>query len=98
MRKTVMIVEDEAAAAIEMEITKMVNQNVDRKHSGDWNLYNRERINKKLAKLSKKELNRVTAMGQTFYKVITAMDIKVHRSAFHFVAFLKDVDNKVKYV
>lgn len=96
MQKIVAITEDQLRNAIEQNVGQFIIEQIDPKHFNegqdiDFDLYDKERINKKLGKKSGKELKRITLAAYVLYNMIVSMDIKIHRSAFTCIAFLKDV-------
>jgi hypothetical protein len=62
----------------------------------DFDLYDKERINKKLRKKTKKQLGKITFAGAVMYDLLMSMEIKIDRRAFTFLAFLKDLQTKTK--
>ena len=107
MKKTVLVDQSEVANTLEQTIAGFIIDNVDKKHfrtecfiedeeTLNFDLYDRERINKKLRKMDKKELKQVVAMGYGLYLTVEALEVQLHRSAFTFVAYLKDLQLKIK--
>lgn len=91
----------ELAETIEQNIACFILENVDKKHfengeNIDFDLYDKNRINKKLRKKSDKELAKITFAGALFYNLVQSFDIEINRKAFTFVSFLNDLESGEK--
>jgi hypothetical protein len=99
MEKITAISEAELVETMEQNIACFILGNVDKKHfeNGeeiDFDLYDKDRINKKLRKKSDKELAKITFAGKVMYDMLMSFDITINRRAFTFLAFLKDLEVK----
>ena len=96
MQKLTVVTEQELKSVVEGNIANFILEQVDPKHFNegqdiDFDLYDKERINKKLSKKKEKEVKRIALAAYVLYSMVLTMDIKIHRSAFTFIAYLKDI-------
>ncbi len=102
MQKLTVVTEQELKSVIETNVAQFILEQIYPKHFNDgqdmdFDLYDKDRINKKLAKKEKKEVKRIALAAYVLYTMIVSMDIHIHRSAFTCLAYLKDIHlgNKV---
>jgi hypothetical protein len=110
MNKIAVITEAELAKTMEQNIACFIVENVDKKHfipegcnqddiddqNYVFDLYDKERINKKLQKKTKKQLGKITFAGAVMFDILMSMEMIIDRRAFTFLAFLKDLQTKTK--
>lgn len=100
--KTAEIVElKEVVEKVELSVASFILRKIDKRHfdNGEFtsfNEYNKDRINKKLSKKSEKKLAGILAAGTELYSLVRTMDIKINSSAFHLLAYLRDLENGTK--
>ena len=84
----------------EDNIICFIQENIDEDHFSDstFNSYDKDVINKKLSKKSSKKLAKIAFAGSEYYNLVRALDIKIHRSAFHFIAYLHDLKTGEKTI
>lgn len=58
--------------------------------------YDKNKINKILAGMKKKELKKVAFAGAMLYKMVMSFGFKINQNAFYFLSFLDDIDSKAE--
>lgn len=81
---------------IESRIANFIVETKLSKDYIDWDFYDKNVINKALRKMKKEKLKKVLAGADQLYKLIDEMELTIHKNAYNFLAFLRDLKSGEK--